>query len=1339
MKKKLLVGSSILFGLIAICVFLIQNQENQSKKLTNDDIVEIHKENLSNSPFKESLKLTKKERKALGIPPDRYYEEEFELTMNPILGRPTPENLEGIRGTIEDAFRQRVPGDGTEPDWESRGPDNVGGRTRGLMFDPNDTSNETVFAGGVSGGLWKNTNISNANSTWTRVDVPDNLNVSVIVADPNNPSIFYLGTGESYTNGDVSGDGVWQSTDAGNTWARVLGGVSGPTTFESASNITVNSPSNIAGDYNSVETTSFGSTVTSIISADFVLANDTSSVNPREGCTSFGDDATGKIAIIQRGSCNFTTKVRNAQDAGAIAAIVYNNVGTSPINMGGTDASITIPAVMISKADGDAIVAAMQSGTVNGSINPATGTFTGTLVPGIQQINDIKIKDNSGTTEVYVAAGDAFYGSANTTTFLGGTELGIFKSVDDGATWNKLNVPLTANGNEHEPNDIEVGADGTIWMSSIDSSIFGDGGGEIFSSTDGENFTNVRTIPNADRTQIAVSSQDPGVIYVLAEIPGGVAMEGTTDGFNSDIFDLELPNDVDNGIPENDFTRGQAFYDLLLEVDPNNDQIVYAGGIDLFKSTNGAQLPGPTEPTSWAQISKWSNNNNLANLNVPLVHADQHTMIFDPSNPNSFIVGNDGGVYYGTLGGLDIQSRNNGFITSQFYTVGVAPTDAFAGDTDFFLGGLQDNGTQLFTDANPGINSSAEAFGGDGAYSFFDQDGTDQYYITNFVFNRIVRLVDLGTGQVVTINSETGNNGSFINPQELDSNLDILYSNYSSGGNVIIRRYSGITSTATLAANDFGAPEFDSRPTALKISPFTTTSSTLYVGTFLGDIFRVDNANVTPNFVNIETNNEIVGSISDIELGASENEIFVTVHNYGVNNVWYTPDGGTTWLAKDGDLPDLPVKAILQNPLNPEEVIIGTELGIWFTENFSSSSPDWEPAQGGMSTVRITDIDLRNDNSIYISTYGRGVFSGQFIDDPDADNDGDGVPNISDNCPNTANADQADSDGDGVGDVCQDTDSDGILDINDNCPNTANADQTDTDGDGVGDVCQDSDGDSVADGEDNCPDTPNPDQQDLNNNGIGDVCDFSFEEPSNITLEIISERCEGQNNGQAIIRVVETFVNYTVTINGNGLNATQTISGVENTTLFTDLDVGSYTVCVAVDGRDFEQCFEINIEAAPSLGGVFSVVNDESTSTSETSVAINTGTAPYTVVFNDEVIMVTSQTNFNIDTSGGGLLEVSSSVECEGKISRVIEDTLSIALTYGPNPVTDNLQINIPNLPENGVNVQVFDIHGRLVINQNMLSVNGSFINVPFTNLTQGTYFVRLDIENVEIIKIVKR
>jgi cysteine-rich repeat protein len=94
------------------------------------------------------------------------------------------------------------------------------------------------------------------------------------------------------------------------------------------------------------------------------------------------------------------------------------------------------------------------------------------------------------------------------------------------------------------------------------------------------------------------------------------------------------------------------------------------------------------------------------------------------------------------------------------------------------------------------------------------------------------------------------------------------------------------------------------------------------------------------------------------------------------------------------------------------------------------------------------------------------------------DADDDGVPDDEDNCPGTENADQADADGDGVGDICEgDRDSDSVGDEVDNCPEVANSNQTDTDSDALGDAC------------DNCPTAANVDQVDGDADGIGDACD----------------------------------------------------------------------------------------------------------------------------------------------------------------------------------------------------------------------------------------------------------
>lgn len=629
-----------------------------------------------------------------------------------------------------------------------------------------------------------------------------------------------------------------------------------------------------------------------------------------------------------------------------------------------TDGGVTWTAVAIPPSGG---------GDIN--FNPSN-----IFLSGIAYVNDIQAWDNGGTTDVFVGVGAHAYGSSSgPTNWLGLQTAGLYRLDGTAMTWSRIDsgMQYTVGSNTFNriPNDLEISADNTLWMGTIGSPAFGLGG-QVYSSTNGTAWTNEYSVTSGNRVELATSATDADKIYILAQTDTTPVMFLSTDAFATAPASITPPNDPDTSVPSNDFTRNQSFYDLIIEVDPSNDDNVYVGGINLHRSDDSG--------ANWSTISHWATFFSTAGS---LVHADQHALTFNPGNSNQAVLGHDGGISFASS--LSTTGNNltvtypvdDDFNVTQFYHMGVAPT-AFSANQ--FLAGAQDNGTPYFSNANP-TGPDGQDFdisGGDGAYSFIDQVATD-YLIYNYLYNNAISLFDYSIGAYRTIASNSNDEGSFINPMALDSNLDLLYSNGPVG---TIYRYEGLTS---LLPNPNQAVRasltnalLTASVTALTVSPHTTTSTDLVVGLVNGTVIRITDADTaTPTFTNI-TGPSFVGSISDVQFGQSTNDIFVTMHNYGVTSVWYSNTGGASWVNKEGDLPDLPVKAIMQNPLNIEEVIIGTDLGVWRTDNFdptTSAAPNWVQSYNGMSDVKVTDLQLRDDDMVFATTYGRGIFSGQFL------------------------------------------------------------------------------------------------------------------------------------------------------------------------------------------------------------------------------------------------------------------------------------------------------------------------------------------------------------------------
>jgi gliding motility-associated-like protein len=753
--------------------------------------------------------------------PELAWQQDFLRTMDPKLKRPTTEVLPDIIRKNQALLESRqttfgIPGTASAP-WIERGPNNVGGRTRALVWDPNDVTGKKVWAGGVTGGLWYNNDITSESSSWNRVnDFWADLAVSCIAFDPNNPLIAYAGTGEAFKTFQSLGAGIWKTTDGGNTWNQIT------------------------------STTNFS------------------------------------------------------------------------------------------------------------------------------YVNDIIVRNESGTSKIYAAVdGWYYYGVWHNT-----NNSGLQVSSNGGSTWSQVLPKIPTTTINFVPASISIGKDNRIWVGTKASpySATDRGGGRVLYSDNGTTWVTSDAVNVANdygRVTVACAPSNANYVYSFTEDNNQVSAIRKTINAGSSWANVSKPVDADTSIAASDFSRGQAFYDQALKVDPNNPNVVIIGAIDLFKTIDGG--------TTWNQISRWSRNNNLNALICSNVHADQHAIAFKPGTSSTAIFGNDGGVYYttsvSTAATSDVFSkRNTNYNVTQFYAAAINPNIG----SNNYLAGAQDNGTQQFN--SPGINTTTDVTGGDGAYCFIDQLNPS-YQIASYVQNKYYLSTNGGSsfnlGSPILDDDSTG---SFINPACYDNNKHILYTykSYTANSSISLYRVSGITTRPSTATITISSGAASSDVTAFKVSPYTLNSTTLFVGLSTGDLLKVTgaDASITPVTTNI-SGTLPTGSISCIEIGRNENELLVTFFNYGISKIWYTSNGGISWIDKSGDFPNIPARWALFNPNNRvNEVILATELGIYGSTNFSAAYPNWAQSNTGFANVRTDMLQMRNsDYQVIAATHGRGLFS----------------------------------------------------------------------------------------------------------------------------------------------------------------------------------------------------------------------------------------------------------------------------------------------------------------------------------------------------------------------------
>ena len=304
-----------------------------------------------------------------------------------------------------------------------------------------------------------------------------------------------------------------------------------------------------------------------------------------------------------------------------------------------------------------------------------------------------------------------------------------------------------------------------------------------------------------------------------------------------------------------------------------------------------------------------------------------------------------------------------------------------------------------------------------------------------------------------------------------------------------------------------------------------------------------------------------------------------------------------------------------------------------------------------------------------------------------------------------------------------DTDNDGVPDILDNSPVVYNPDQADKDGDGVGDASDDADHDGVWDPQDECPDTPLGTKV----NFFG--CEIYYLSSENFNV-FKTEKCKGSHS--IGIDFDNRTPNYVIEVSG-AINHQENFNGLE--WRLNNLEAGEYNICITVEGvnrGEFERCFELELRNPPELS--VDARNDNfvlSTDPVDNVISFDLDGGDIYNITHNGITSQTARSTYQLTLDKGlNNVKITTGNECQGVFEK--KYFISETVTYTPNPFQDELVLLVGG-NDTRIKVEVFSTEGRLVASENHVLTNSNReISVDASEYKLGSYLIKVTADHVK-------